>query len=106
MSCRFCEYGEPKSRTRPGHHEIDYMGSISYPECLKRKESEVKLFANAKTKVVHQNKKGDACRFSEIKPENRVTIKGPEAMSVAINEGYRLCKICFRDDLLADDLRF
>lgn len=100
MTCRFCEYGEPKSRTRPGHHEIDYMGSISYPECRK----EMKMFyGNKKTKVLHKSKQDDACRASEIKKGN---LEKFGSVMEATAEGYRKCKICFRDDLLADDLRF
>jgi methylphosphotriester-DNA--protein-cysteine methyltransferase len=53
----------------------------------------MKIVGNYATKVIHQNKQGDACRFSEVKPENRVPF---ETVTQAINLGYRKCKICFK----------
>jgi hypothetical protein len=91
VSCRYCELSEPLSRTRPGCHEIDYMGEVSYPEC--RKENNMRLMGNKATKVAHINKQGDACRFSEIKPENRVKLSSVEK---AEDMGYRPCKLCFK----------
>lgn len=54
------------------------------------------LYANKKTKTIHQSIKGDACRMSEIKPSNRETLSDEEAVQAVRRRGYKFCKICFK----------
>lgn len=51
---------------------------------------------NGSTRVLHRkHKRGDACRAVEILTRNRENFPTVEA---AKKYGYRLCKICFKEE--------
>jgi hypothetical protein len=52
-----------------------------------------KVFGNKATKKAHSSERGDACRASEIKPDNRRNFENIRAAEAA---GYRRCKLCYR----------
>lgn len=54
------------------------------------------FYGNSKTKVLHNSKRKDACRASEILAKNRKPFNNVDA---ARSLGYRPCRICFKDVL-------
>lgn len=52
-------------------------------------------YGNRATRIAHVNNPGDACRISEVLPENRVYFETPAQLTTALeNQSFRACKIC------------